>query len=200
LLPGNQNIEEPMENTAMEMDTPKPAPILEIAWQRHADLDIAADKRTRRFYDIRRWIAVLGILTTLFVILTQQFFIDLENPPQIFASFPYYATIGLVVKVLFIGIPLVASIFTTFANVFFSNRDWFYYRAGAEEIKKEIYLYRTVLKNDPGRHRILRKDWRKFKGSCLVPSKKNFLWKSIKDLFPPTTGKVIRTATRDSMI
>jgi hypothetical protein len=178
-----------MENTAMEMDTPKPAPILEIAWQRHADLDIAADKRTRRFYDIRRWIAVLGILTTLFVILTQQFFIDLENPPQIFASFPYYATIGLVVKVLFIGIPLVASIFTAFANVFFSNRDWFYYRAGAEEIKKEIYLYRTVLKNDPGRHRILRKRLAQIQRQLSSTLKEEFSLEEYKGSLPSNYRK-----------
>ena len=38
----------------METETPKPAPILEIAWTRHANLDLAADKRTKAFSTIRK--------------------------------------------------------------------------------------------------------------------------------------------------
>ena len=41
----------------METETPKPAPILEIAWTRYANLDLAADKRTAAFYSIRKWIS-----------------------------------------------------------------------------------------------------------------------------------------------
>jgi vacuolar-type H+-ATPase subunit I/STV1 len=87
----------------METETTKNTPILEIAWQRHADLDLAADKRNKGFRDIRKTIAWLGILATLFAILTQEFFRDLENPTGLFAGFPYYASLGVVVKVLFIG-------------------------------------------------------------------------------------------------
>ena len=72
-----------------ETETTKRAPILELAWQNHADLDLAADKRTKGFYDLRKSIAWLGILATVFAILSQQFFMDLENPPRFFASFPY---------------------------------------------------------------------------------------------------------------
>ena len=43
----------------METETPKPAPILEIAWQRHANLDFAADRRTQHFR-IRKWITGLA--------------------------------------------------------------------------------------------------------------------------------------------
>jgi hypothetical protein len=135
----------------METETPKAAPILEIAWQRHADLDLSADKRTKAFYDLRKSIAWLGILATLFAILTQEFFRDPGNPPAFFASFPYYASLGIVVKALFIAIPVLASIFAAFATKFYSNGSWLIYRAGAEEIKKEIYLYRTVLPKDKTR-------------------------------------------------
>ena len=140
-----------------ETETTKRAPILELAWQNHADLDLAADMRTKGFYDIRKSIAWLGILATVFAILSQKFFMDLEKPPQFFASFPYYASLGVAVKVLFIAIPVLASIFAAFATKFYSNGSWLIYRAGAEEIKKEIYLYRTILPKDKTRRDYLEK-------------------------------------------
>jgi len=146
-----------MEETTMETETPKRDPILELAWQNYADLDLAASRRTKGFYNIRKWITALGIIATLFAILTQQFFIDLKNPPQFFASFPYYATLGLVVKVLFIAIPIIASMFAAFATKFYSNGSWLIYRAGAEEVKKEIYIYRTILPKDKSRRDYLEK-------------------------------------------
>ena len=138
----------------METETTKRAPILELAWLRHADLDLAADKRTKGFYDIRKWIAWLGILATLFAILSQQFFSNLEtpNPP-----FRYYASIGIGVRILFVAIPVLASIFAAFATKFYSNGSWLIYRAGAEEVKKEIYLFRTILPKDKSRRDYLEK-------------------------------------------
>jgi hypothetical protein len=135
----------------METETSTRAPILELAWQHHADLDLAADKRTKGFYDIRKQIAWLGILATLFAILTQQFFPDLETPPPFFENFAYYGITSIAVKVLFIAIPVLASIFAAFATKFYSSGSWLIYRAGAEEIKKEIYLYRTILPKDKSR-------------------------------------------------
>ena len=129
-----------MKEPVTEIETPKPAPILEIAWLRHADLDLAASRRTKAFYDIRKLIAWLGVLATLFAILTQQ---------PIFANTTSLQ--GVVVKVLFIATPVLASIFAAFASKFYSNGAWLIYRAGAEEIKKEIYIYRTILAKDKSR-------------------------------------------------
>jgi len=143
----------------METETTKTTPILEIAWQNHADLDLAADKRTKGFRDIRKTIAWLGILPTLFAILTQEFFRDLANPTGLLASLPSYTyvSLGISVKVLFIAIPVLASIFAAFASKFYSNGSWLIYRAGAEEIKKEVYLYRTILPRDKTRRDYLEK-------------------------------------------
>lgn len=129
----------------METETPKSAPILEIAWLRHGNLDLAADKRTKAFYDIRKWIARFGVLATLLAILTQQFFSDTTTLE------------GVIVKVLFVATPVLASIFAAFAAKFYSNGSWFIYRAGAEEIKKEIYFYRTILPKDKTRRTYLEK-------------------------------------------
>lgn len=130
----------------METETPKPTPILEIAWLRHADLDLAADKRTRGFYNIRRWIAWLGVLATLFAIFTER---------QMFAGISPVLQLGT--NVLFVAIPVIASIFAAFATKFYSNGDWLIYRAGAEEIKKEIYTYRTILPKNKKRRDYLEK-------------------------------------------
>ncbi len=141
----------------METETPKRPRILEIAWQHYADLDLAADKRTKAFYDIRKIIAWFGILATLFAILSQKYFSDLTNPPDFFASFPYYTSLGVGVRILFIAIPVLASIFAAFATKFYSNGSWLIFRAGSEEIKKEIYLYRTILPKDKTRRDYLEK-------------------------------------------
>ena len=129
----------------METETPKPAPILEIAWRRYADLDLAADRRTKAFYDIRKLITWLGVLATLFAILTQQFFSDTTSLE------------GVIVKVLFVATPVLASIFAAFASKFYSNGAWLIYRAASEEIKKEIYFYRTILPKDKSRRDYLEK-------------------------------------------
>lgn len=130
----------------MENEAPKAAPILEIAWTRHANLDLAADRRTKAFYNIRKWITVLGVLATLFAILTQLFFAEGKT------SF-----LGVIVKLMFIATPVLASIFAAFATKFYSNGAWIIYRAGAEEIKKEIYFYRTILQRNKTRRAYLEK-------------------------------------------
>ena len=136
----------------METETPKPAPILEVAWTRYANLDLAADRRTAAFYSIRKWITILGVLATFFAIVTQLFFRDLNVSPQPFFG---YAILGIIVKVFFIATPVLASIFAAFATKFYSNGAWLIYRAGGEEIKKEIYIYRTVLQKDKARRAYL---------------------------------------------
>jgi len=122
----------------MTVETSKRDPILEIAWQHYAELDLAADRRTKGFYNLRKWIAWLGILATLFAILTQ---VQPFGDPL--------AT--LAIRILFVAIPVLASIFAAFATKFYSNGSWWIYRAGAEEIKKEIYTYRTILPKDKSR-------------------------------------------------
>jgi len=137
----------------METESPKTAPILEVAWTRHANLDAAADRRTASFYSIRKWITILGVLATFFAIITQLFFSDTEQA----APFVGYETLGLIVKIFFIATPVLASIFAAFATKFYSNGSWLIYRAGSEEIKKEIYFYRTILQKDPTRRAYLEK-------------------------------------------
>jgi hypothetical protein len=130
-----------------DKETNKRPPILELAWQLHAEMDLAADKLTLGFFKIRKWIAWLGILATLFAILTQQL-----APDPVPTSLEAW-----VIKLFFIAIPIIASIIAAFATKFYSNGAWLIYRAGAEEIKKEIYTYRTILPRDNQRRDYLTK-------------------------------------------
>jgi len=143
-----------MKEPVVAPETPKRDPIVELAWQQYANLDLSADKHNKGFHGIRKWIAGLGIVATLFAILTQEFFrtFDVLNPPPPGKEpFVGYFALGLGVKILFVAIPIIASAFAAFATRFYANGSWLIYRAGAEEIKKEIYIYRTLLPKDKSR-------------------------------------------------
>lgn len=123
----------------------KRSPILELAWTRYAHFDAASLARTRAHFNLRKWVAILGVSATLFAILVQLY-------P---ADFPALA--GLVLKTFLIAIPLASAGLATFANKFFGSGDWLVLRAGAEEILKEIFIYRTIMKNQPNRRAWLEK-------------------------------------------
>jgi hypothetical protein len=131
----------------METEAPKTAPILDTAWRRVAILDDMAKRRSAAHYRTRRWIALLGVLATLFAILTQ--LINPATNPQV------PALVALGAKAMFVAIPAVASALAAFATKKFSNGDWLITRAGAEEIQKEIYFYRTILQKKKSRRSYL---------------------------------------------
>ena len=129
----------------METETPKSAPILDVAWARVAALDAAAEKRQHAYYRMRRWITILGVLATLLAILTESNI----TGQSILAS--------VTLKGFFIITPAVASGLAAFATKKFANGDWLITRAGAEEIQKEIYFFRTVLQKKQSRRSYLEK-------------------------------------------
>ncbi len=129
----------------METETENKLPILELAWTRYAHFDAAANERNKSHIKFRRAIAVLGVLATFFAILTQ---IYPDNFPAILA---------LLLKFVFIATPIVASAMAAFTNWFFGKGDWLVMRAGAEEILKEIFVFRTVLQKSSDRRAWLEK-------------------------------------------
>lgn len=143
------NYENIKEEAVMETETPRTIPILQIAWARFSELDINSLARSKAYRTKRVWIAVLGVLATLFAILSQMFpYPPAEGQPAI---------IGLVFRVLLILIPLAASGLAAFTKAFYSSGDWLMLRAGAEEIQKEIYFFRTILQKEKDRRAYLEK-------------------------------------------
>ena len=130
--------------TTMEAEAPKTAPILNIAWTRVAALDAMSKKRSAGHYRTRRWIGILSVLATFLAIIIDRFASTSE-------------VINLVLKVLFVATPVLASIVAALATKKYSNGDWLITRAGAEEIQKEIYFYRTILQNRKSRRSYLEK-------------------------------------------
>jgi uncharacterized membrane protein YbhN (UPF0104 family) len=131
----------------MDTETAEVTPILKVAWTRVAELDAIASRRAKGHLSIRRWIAILGVLATLFAILTQ--LLDVTGIRQ------RYPLFSVAAQIFFIAIPFLASTLAALASKKYSNGDWLVTRAGAEEIKKEIYFYRTVLQKDETRRRYL---------------------------------------------
>jgi SMODS and SLOG-associating 2TM effector domain 1 len=119
---------------------PQPTvPILNIAWTRYAQLDALSNKHSKPHYKWRRWISILGVTAAFLAVVTQAYA----------AYMP--ALLSLVLRVLLIATPITASLLAAFVNKFYNGRDWLVSRGGAEEIKKEIYMYRTFFKNKPDR-------------------------------------------------
>jgi hypothetical protein len=123
----------------MDTQPQQPTPILEIAWTRFAQLDAISSRRTKKHLSMRRLIALLGVLATLFAILSQ--ILPMETA----------GLVGLIIRGLLIILPILASGIAAFTSTEYSNGDWLISRAGAEEILKEIYSYRTILKDSPDR-------------------------------------------------
>ena len=126
----------------MENEAPKTTPILQIAWARFSELDVNALARSKSHIDKRRWIAILGVLATFFAILAQLFTDGL---------------LSLIVKIFLIATPLIGSGMAAFTKAFYANGDWLTMRAGAEEILKEIYFFRTILAKRRDRRSYLEK-------------------------------------------
>lgn len=125
-------------------ESPKNTPILDIAWARFSELDTTSLARGKSHIRVRRWIAVIGVLATLFAILSQSF------PAN---SRPF----GSIFRVFLILMPLIGSGLAAFTKIFYSTGDWLVTRAGAEEILKEIYYFRTILQKNKSRRSYLEK-------------------------------------------
>ena len=171
-----------MKEPVTETVTPKGAPILAVAWMRHANLDLAATRRTKAFYAIRKWITWFSVLATLFAILTQQ---PVFSHPTTLTT----AVAGGGVRVFFVITPILASIFAAFATKFYSNGAWLIYRAGAEEIKKEIYFYRTILQKDKTRRAYLEKRLGEIQRQLFRSLGGEFGFEGYKGPLPPNHNK-----------
>jgi hypothetical protein len=122
-----------MKEPVMETETSKTSPILNVAWARFSELDTTALARSRSHLLMRRGIAIVGVLATLFAILSQLF------PPAT-------GLIGLVSELLISYRSLIGLAFTKY----YSTGDWLITRSGAEEILKEITFPHHIRRTNRG--------------------------------------------------
>ncbi len=159
----------------METQPQHTTPILEVAWAKFAQLDAASSKRTKAHLRMRRWIAALGVLATLLAILTELLSGKILAVPE------------LILKIFLIATPIAASILAAFVGKFFSSGDWLITRAGAEEILKEIYVYRTILQKTPTRRVWLEKRLEEIQRSVFRGMNGELLLEPYQGVLPPTT-------------
>lgn len=155
------------------MENQNVTPILEIAWRKFAQYDATSVKRTAAYLRLRQWIAIFGLLATLFAILT--------------AIYPAnFSAVGeFVLKVLLISSPIIASLLAAFTNKFFITGDWLIARAGAEETLKDIYIYRTILQKNPKRREWLEKQLAKIQRSVYRGMNGELVMDAYKGETPP---------------
>ncbi|HEY9729199.1 MAG TPA: SLATT domain-containing protein [Chroococcales cyanobacterium] len=131
-----QNNIESLENTQ--------CPALETAWQRYAQLATNAKATSQQYLRLRGGAIALSVVATLLAIVTAGLDSDIMT-----------STIGQVLRASLILVPIISSIVLVFASKLQQGQDWRVLEAGAEEIRKEIYLYRTLLQRQPKRDRWL---------------------------------------------
>jgi hypothetical protein len=138
--------------------------VLETAWHRYAQLDANATKSKSQYMRLKRTIAYLSVLAVLFAILVDHYSPNVPSWGQ------------LIFRVLLILTPIATSIIAAFTNKFQQGHRYLASRAAAEEILKEIYIYRTVLKNSKSRNKwlsdrlaaIMRKLYRAVGGELIL--------------------------------
>ncbi|NJN80736.1 MAG: SLATT domain-containing protein, partial [Anaerolineales bacterium] len=78
-----------------------------------------------------------------------------------------------------------ASLLAAFANKFFSTGDWLIARAGAEETLKDIYMYRTILQDNPNRRAWLEKRLNRIQRSVYRGMNGELVMEAYKGEVPP---------------
>ena len=155
------------------METQNKTPILEVAWRKFAQYDDASVKRTASFTRLRRSILIFGVLATLLSILVT---IYPDDFPRL-GSF--------ILKILLVTSLIIDSVLAAIGNEYYSTGDWLVARAGAEEILKEIYIYRTILRDSPKRREWLEKRLAKIQRSVYRGMNGELVMETFKGTLPP---------------
>jgi len=119
-------------------------PVLKTAWKHFADFDNTAEYQQDQFLLLRRWVLYFSIFATFLAII-------LENFRALFAR-----QFVSVLQVILILVPIVGSGIMAYINIFRQGQRYLAMRAGAEEILKDIFLYRTVMQHNPDRNKWLK--------------------------------------------
>jgi hypothetical protein len=119
-----------------------PGDILENAWSRFDDLDVAANEKQTQFRLMQIWILSLGVAATLLAVAIS----GQALPPKFDAWLKpliSFVPVHSLLHVLLVLVPITISILASFNSRFRQGNKWILLRAAAESIKREIFRYRT---------------------------------------------------------
>lgn len=112
-------------------------PILEQAWKKFADYDWNAITQQKSFHRFQHWILIFGGIATLLV-LAQTQWVDLPKEEVI----PKF--LQELLRFIIIIIPITITVLVAASTRFKPGIKWINLRTAAEEIKSQIYRYRTL--------------------------------------------------------
>jgi len=115
------------------------SPVLESAWQRYAELDANATQATKQRTYLRQGAIALAMLAVLLAVFTNTYSVILPPVTNL--------TLGIaeILRTVLILLLIINFIILALAIRFQQHTSPQELRAAAEEVKKEIYLYRTIL-------------------------------------------------------
>ncbi len=155
--------------------------ILEIAWQHFAELDANANEAQKWHFTLRLWVIILSVLATLLAIITQ----------QVVASYTAEVTVARGLNFVLIATPIVGSVLLAFANKLRLGERWLALRAGAEEIRKDIFLYRTVWSAEPDRDNQLKQELKDIQLRLFESVEGNLVFKPYGGPIPPAADQEV---------
>ena len=133
-----------MMQNQIDNDTSVESLALETAWQRYAQLATNAKSASVQYLRLRSVALVLSAIAILLAVIT----VSIDN--SIKAS-----PLGETLQVSLILVPIVGLIILVFANKLQQGQSWIVLSTGAQAIRKDIYLYRTLLQGQAKRHQWL---------------------------------------------
>ena len=157
----------------METQNIGKSPILESAWKKFAEFDAVSVDHTAAYSRLRLWIALMGVLATLLAIVS-------GNYGNLFPP-----AIAFVLHLLLIVTPILASVIAAYTNKFFATGDWLVLRAGAEEVLKNVYIYRTIMQNKGERIEWLEEQLRDVQRAVFRGMNGEYVFKTFKGNLPP---------------
>ncbi len=164
-------------------------PILKVAWTRFAQMSQAASKRKASHLQFRKWIAGLAVFATFLAIIIEIFGEGIKS---------FSPLLALTLQLLLIASPIVASILAAYVSKYYATGDWLVTRAGAEEILKEIYAYRTILQKTPTRRTWLEKRLAEIQRSVYHGMNGELLLEAYEGPLPPSSRYNPKNPNSDS--
>ncbi|NES22857.1 MAG: hypothetical protein F6K41_29030 [Symploca sp. SIO3E6] len=146
---------------------------LETAWQRYAQLKTKASEVFQLYQNLRLQAIAFSLLAILLVVIAST---DNDWFTPLIAK-------GLTGSLVLI--PIVALVTFAISRKFQQGEYWQVLNAGAEEIRKEIYLYRTLLLGQGSRHQWLNERVTAIQCQVMESIGGNFVLKPYTGTIPP---------------
>ncbi|NET30952.1 MAG: DUF4071 domain-containing protein [Cyanothece sp. SIO1E1] len=152
---------------------------LENAWQLYAQLQTNATALFNRYLRLRGWLITLSAIATFLALLTCTI-----------GSSTEVVLLSEVLRTSLVFVSLSGTLVFVLINKLREGQYWLTLRAGAEEIRNGIYLYRTLLQGEVDRHQWLNAQVTEIQRQVLERVGGNLVLKSYSGQIPPKSATI----------